>query len=170
MMQTDDHGAGAPTGLHRASELLREMMLASRELERKLGHHLGVNPTDLEVLQLLILLGPLSPTVLAKSLGISTAAATVATDRLVRIGHVSREPHPTDRRRLLVVPREQSVRQAMDYLRPIITSTDALLNKYTPAEQAAIADYLERAISVTRNPSPATDQDQGATAGKGLAP
>jgi DNA-binding MarR family transcriptional regulator len=170
MQQTDPRGSGTPAGLHGASGLLREVMLAIQDVEKRLGSRLQVNPTDLEVLQLLILQGPLSPTVLARSLGISTAAATVATDRLVRNGHVSREPHPTDRRSLLVVPREDSVRLALNYLRPLIEGTDALLAQYSSAEQAAITDYLERVIQLTKDASQPPGQVAHAAAGKGQAP
>ncbi|MCU1573268.1 MAG: MarR family transcriptional regulator [Micrococcaceae bacterium] len=169
MQQTPPRGSGTP-GLHRAPGLLRELMLATQDVQKRLGSRLQVNPTDLEVLQLLILQGPLSPTVLARSLGISTAAATVATDRLVRDGHVSREPHPTDRRSLLVVPQEDSVRQALDYLRPLVEGTDALLAQYSSAEQVAITDYLERAIQLTRDVPQPIGPVAGPEAGKGQAP
>ena len=134
--------------VNRASVLLRQILVLNRELEHQLGEELGVNPTDLEAIQLLMAAGPLSPSTLAERLGISTAAVTVAIDRLVKAGHVHRAPHPSDRRRLLVVPTEASVRRAADSVRPMVMETDALLGRYTDNEQAAIIDYLDRTVDV----------------------
>jgi DNA-binding MarR family transcriptional regulator len=44
----------------------------------------------------------LTPGMLAKMLGISTASTTVLIDRLERRGHLARRPHPSDRRSLVV--------------------------------------------------------------------
>jgi DNA-binding MarR family transcriptional regulator len=135
-------------GARQASRLLRRILVANHEIEKQLGRELEVNPTDLDAMQHLIGSGSLSPSDIADRLGISTAAVTIAIDRLVKIGHVTREPHPTDRRRLLVVPNAASVARAMGALMPMIRETDALLDAYTEAEQSVITDYLSRALDV----------------------
>jgi DNA-binding MarR family transcriptional regulator len=137
-------------GARPASRLLRQILIANREIEKQLGKELEVNPTDLDAMQHLLGSGSLSPSEIAHRLGISTAAATIAIDRLVKVGHVTREPHPTDRRRLLVVPRPTSVTRAMDALMPMIVETDSLLDAYTEAEQSVITDYLSRALDVLK--------------------
>jgi DNA-binding MarR family transcriptional regulator len=138
---------GAPA-MHEASVLLRRILTLNRDVERQLGELLGVNPTDLDAMQHLMASGPLSPGALAQRLGISTAAATVAVDRLVRAGHVRRQPHPTDRRRQLVVPSEASVRRAMASLAPMILHTNDLMGRYDEIERAAITDYLARTVGI----------------------
>ena len=134
--------------MHEASVLLRRILTLSRDAERQLGERLGVNPTDLDAMQHLMNSGPLSPSALAKRLGISSAAATIAVDRLVRAGHVSRQPHPTDRRRQLVVPSEASVRRAMAGLMPMILRTNDLITDYDETERVAITDYLSRTVGI----------------------
>lgn len=146
--------------MNRASTLLRRILVLNRELEHQLGEELGVNPTDLEAMQQLMISGPLSPSTLAGRLGITTAAVTIAIDRLVKAGHVRRTPHPSDRRRLLVVPTEHSVRQATDSVLPMVLETNALLERYTEGEQAAIIDYLDRTVDILSRRSAPGDTDR----------
>ena len=61
---------------------------------------------------------------------------------------MSRRPHPTDRRRQLVVPSEASVRRAMASLMPMILRTNDLITDYDEAERAAITDYLARTVGI----------------------
>jgi DNA-binding MarR family transcriptional regulator len=138
-------------GARDASRFLRQILVTNHELEKALQHYLDVNSTDLDAMQHLMMSGSLSPSELADRLGISTAATTLAVDRLVKVGHVSREAHPTDRRKLLVVPAPSSVRKAMGGLLPMIKETDALLDNYTESEQAAITDYLARTLEVMQH-------------------
>jgi DNA-binding MarR family transcriptional regulator len=127
---------------------MRRILILNQEVEKQLGRELKVNTTDLEAMQRLMERGPLSPSTLAQVLGISTAAVTVVVDRLVKVGHVSRQPHPTDRRSLLVVPTPTSVRLAMDSLMPMIRDIDGLISRYTPEQQGAINDYLTKTVEV----------------------
>ncbi len=130
--------------------LLREFIELSEEFERSIAAELDVNPTDLQAMEHLIMSGPLGPTELARRVGISAGAATTAIDRLVALGHVTREPHPTDRRGTLVVPQPASRERAMNRLLPMIMGIDAELDGFTEAEQAAIALYLERVVERLR--------------------
>ena len=108
-------------GVHESTMLLRELIRLSDDFEVHMGKELTVNPTDLRAMQHLIMRGPMSPTDIARALGVSTAAATVVVDRLARVDHVTRAPHPTDRRGIVVIPRPESVQRAMEGLLPMIT-------------------------------------------------
>ncbi|MBG0740191.1 MarR family transcriptional regulator [Paeniglutamicibacter antarcticus] len=147
-MTDTGQGAQARTRGPEASRLMRRILVLNHEVEKQLGRELTVNSTDLDVMQHLMQSGPLSPSTLAQLLGISTAAVTVAIDRLVKRGHVSRQPHPTDRRRLLVVPAPDSTRRAMANLLPMIREVDALITAYTQDEQSAITDYLAKTVDI----------------------
>jgi DNA-binding MarR family transcriptional regulator len=138
-----------------ATTLLREVMDLTTEFEKHVGNELRVNPTDLEAMEQLITDGALSPTELSKRLGISTAAVTSVIDRLTAVGHVTRAPHPTDRRALLVVPSPGSVAKAMSTLMPMILGIDRALDGLSAAEQATITAYLERVVAVYRAQLPA---------------
>jgi DNA-binding MarR family transcriptional regulator len=143
-----------PLAVKPATTLLREVMDLTDEFEKHVGAQLTVNPTDLEAMEQLITDGALTPTELSKRLHISTAAVTSVIDRLVAVGHVTRSPHPTDRRGLLVVPAPTSVAKAMSTLMPMIMGIDRALDGFSAAEQATITAYLERVVAVYREQLP----------------
>ena len=153
----------APPALSRATLLLREFVEVSDEFEKTLGSELGVNPTDLEAMEQLILSGPLTPTELARRIGISTASMTASIDRLEALEHARREPNPADRRGVLIVPSPRSRERAMGRLMPMIHGLDRELDGFTDDERRAITAYLERVVARYRaHISPA---DDGAVAG-----
>ena len=158
-MQRDDSGAtGGQRGsfdVHPATTLLREILDLTTEFERHLGRQLTVNPTDLEAMEHLIRDGALSPTELSRRLGVSTAAVTTVVDRLVAVGHVSRQPNPSDRRGILIEPDPRSVRKAMTTLMPMILGMDGVLADFDETSRATITAYLERVADVYRAQLPA---------------
>lgn len=129
---------------------MRDILNLTDEFEAKMGTQLAVNRTDLEAMEQLIMSGPLSPSEIARRLEISTAAATQAVDRLILAGHVSRSPHPTDRRGVLVVPSPASVGAAMGILMPMLTGMDAAITVFSDAERETITAYLRRVAEVYR--------------------
>jgi DNA-binding MarR family transcriptional regulator len=143
-------GFGGPGRVHEATRLLREFLDVSAEFERSLGSELSVNPTDLEAMEHLLMSGPLSPGELARRLRISTASMTTSIDRLVALGHVSREPDAADRRRLLVVPHPASRERAMARIVPMIMDVDAELDEFDVDERDAITRYLRRVVDLYR--------------------
>ena len=64
----------------------------------------GLNPTDIGSLCLLLLNGPAPAGRLAELTGLTTGAVTGVIDRLEAGGFVHRETDPGDRRRVIVVP------------------------------------------------------------------
>lgn len=132
------------------TSLLRDIREVTNEFELRLGQQLSVNPTDLIAMEHLIQDGPLSPTELARRLGVTTAAMTTSIDRLTAIGHVTRSPNPDDRRGVLVVPAPASVSQAMGMLLPMILGIDRVLADFDGPERAVIADYLRRVVDTYR--------------------
>lgn len=148
--------ADPPTGgtsvpmMRRSTVLLRELLELSDDFERRLGHELSVNPTDLEAMEHLLMSGPLGPSELSRRLNISTASTTKVVDRLVELGHVTREDHPTDRRSVLVVPTDTSRARALSVLMPMIFEIDAELDNFTAEQQQTITTYLEGVVSVYR--------------------
>jgi DNA-binding MarR family transcriptional regulator len=131
-----------------ASLLLREILNLTSAFEGTVSAALSVNRRDFDAMQHLIQDGPLSPTDIAHRLGVTTAAATVIVDRLTAVGHVTRQPHPTDRRAVLVIPNPDSVREAMGRILPLIMGVDRALDDFGTAEQAAITEYLRRVVEL----------------------
>ena len=166
-MQRDPDAAAPVRGsfaVHPATELLRDILDLTNDFELHLGRQLTVNPTDLEAMEELIRDGALSPTELARRLGMSTAAVTTVVDRLTAVGHVSREPNPNDRRGILVVPRPDSVRKAMATLMPMILGMDDVLTGFDDVERETITAYLRKVADVYRAQLPSTVADETPTA------
>lgn len=128
--------------------LLQRIRDVTARFESALGEQLKVNPTDLAAMEHLIADGPLTPTELARRLGVTTAAITTSIDRLTAVGHVTRSPNPDDRRGILVVPAEASIGQAMGMLLPMIMGIDRVLAGFDEDQQKVITEYLEQVVAV----------------------
>ena len=128
------------------SRELREIVKLSADFERRLGQTLTVNATDLTAMQHLIESGPLSPSELSTRLRISTAAATMVVDRLEAVGHVTRQPHPEDRRKIVVVPREDSVRRTAQELMPLIGGVAGVIAALPPDDAEVIERFLSQVV------------------------
>ena len=85
-----------------------------------------------------------TPTDIARYLGISTASTTALIDRLEQSGHIARTRHPTDRRSVIV----SATVQADDEVRATLGELDhrmmAATRGLTDAESETIISFLER--------------------------
>jgi len=117
---------------------------ASRELLNRIARRQGLGTTDVTALYLLSG-GPMGVAELSERLGIRTASTTVLVDRLAAAGHLRREPHPTDRRRTLVV-QEESARLANEaHWWPAIGLLDEVSRSLDEAEREVVLAFLRRA-------------------------
>ena len=130
-MQSSEPTAPSLAAVRPPTVLLRALLDVTEEFERALGSELTVNPTDLHAMEHLIMSGPLSPSELSRRLGVTSAATTTVVDRLTALGHVRREPHPSDRRGIRVVA--------------------SVLDDFDEAEQSAITRYLQRVVEQYRD-------------------
>jgi DNA-binding MarR family transcriptional regulator len=94
---------------------------------------------------------PMGPVELSRRLDLTSAAATVLLHRLEGSGHIERRPHPTDRRRQVVVPRPEGMVAVFRELRPMIEGLDRVAAGFDPAERAVIARYLAGVVEVLRH-------------------
>lgn len=81
---------------------VRLFIAGSSLFSQRVADKLGLHPTDMQFLNLLELLGPMTPGVLAQCSGLSSGGVTVVLDRLEKAGYVRRSSNPTDRRSVLV--------------------------------------------------------------------
>ena len=147
----DDFGDTFRITLSDATLSIQELITLSKEYESAISRRLGLNATDTAALGELMMNGPMSPTDLARKLQISTAAVTTVVDRLHAAGHVTREPHPTDRRAVLIVPTPDTVKRAMRTLMPVAAAIDSTLNEFDESERAVIRRYLDLVVERQRD-------------------
>lgn len=152
-MDTEDQGQirekDELVGADELLALLRRLSWAQFGLFVALGRILGMGSNDVWALERLGIEGPLGPVELGKRLGgMRSASATALVDRLESAGHVERRRHPSDRRRLVVVPTYEGGAEAIV---PLANALEEVANEFTDEERAMVARYLERVTEATNS-------------------
>lgn len=106
----------------------------------------GLNPTDLGSLCLLLLHGPAPAGRLAELTGLTTGAVTGVIDRLEDGGFVRRELDPSDRRKVIVVPDAGRVDRDLFPHFPSLKRAAAqqFYDDFSIAELEVITEFLSR--------------------------
>jgi DNA-binding MarR family transcriptional regulator len=87
------------------ADLIRAVRLfiaGSSMYSQRVASELGLHATDLQFLNVLELLGPLTPKVLGQYSRLSSGGVTVVLDRLEKGGYVRRQANPKDGRSIVV--------------------------------------------------------------------
>ena len=119
-----------------------ELLVSSYEATEDVG----VNPTDLGALCLLLLHGPAPAGRLAELTGLTTGAVTGVIDRLEKGGFVRRELDPADRRKVIVVPDAERVDRDLFPHFPSLKRAAAkqFYDDFSIAELERISEFLSR--------------------------
>jgi DNA-binding MarR family transcriptional regulator len=120
--------------------LAHRMLLYSHAAAARLGLH----PTDLTCLDLLLSRGPMTPGQLAAETGLTPGAITAAVDRLERKGHATRARDPHDRRRVLVAAQD-SANQTAPVFEAMIAAASRLCAGYSDRDLRRIIRFTEQA-------------------------
>src|SRR5579883_2366152 len=93
------------------NRLIRQSIAGSILFNQSVADRFQLRLTDMQCLNILDLLGPVTPGKLAECTGLTTGGVTVMLDRLEKAKFVKREPNPSDRRSLLIRVNPRRVRQ-----------------------------------------------------------
>jgi DNA-binding MarR family transcriptional regulator len=133
-------------------ELIKELRLVSTNsvmYSQATANKAGLNSTDMESLDLLLIKGPLTAGKLSEFTGLSTGAITALIDRLEKAGYVQREHGKVDRRQVLVVPNEEKISAELAPITaPLGIAVGALLQGYSEKELDVILDFLSKANQI----------------------
>jgi DNA-binding MarR family transcriptional regulator len=147
----DDASPGRQALLFDLLRELREVSTASVMFSQTVAGRLGLNPTDLETLGIIVDHSPVTAGDLAERTGLTTGAITGVVDRLERGGWVYRERDPQDRRRVYVMPNGV---QADRLIRPLFASMGqtmaGLCAAYSDDDLALILDFVRRSNAATQ--------------------
>ena len=112
----------------------------------------GLNPTDLGALCLLLLHGPAPAGRLAELTGLTTGAVTAVIDRLEKGGFVHRAVDPADRRKVIVTPDAERVDRDVFPHFPSLqrARVEAFYDDFSIAELSLITEFLSR-LTPSRN-------------------
>lgn len=129
------------------SQALRTYQAAVDDFDRESARALGIGETDLRCLEILLQEVPdtATPRLLADRLGITTGSTTTMLDRLEDAGLVERQPHPTDRRRVIVRATALATRRANELIGPLVEEgRSSVLAHYDTEQLQLVADFLAR--------------------------
>jgi DNA-binding MarR family transcriptional regulator len=125
---------------------LRQFVIGLLVANPEAAEAVGLNPSDLGCLCLLLLHGPSPAGRLAELTGLTTGAVTGVIDRLERAGFAQRVVEPTDRRKVIVLPDEAKVEQELlpRFAQLNHATRPSFYTRYTKDELATITDFLTR--------------------------
>ena len=139
------------------TELLDAVLLATRKLtgqgilfSQAVADRLGLAATDAEALEQLAALGRATAGQIAELTGLTTGAATRMIDRLEQSGFVRRAADPADRRRVIVEPVVERVRDVEVQYAALRSATLTAIERYSDHDLGLIRDYLERTLEAGR--------------------
>ncbi|MDR7277154.1 MarR family winged helix-turn-helix transcriptional regulator [Catenuloplanes atrovinosus] len=125
-----------------ATSAVQALVNASNDLAARQARRLGLTVTDVQALYLLQTRGPLGAAELSRLLGISANATTALIDRLAGAGHIARETHPTDRRRVLVRILDAARDRSTAAWLPTILAVDDVARALSPDDRATVVAFL----------------------------
>lgn len=108
----------------------------------------GLGITDMKTISTLMQEGPKTAGELAKRLSLTTGAVTNVVDRLTRRKLVKRQPHPKDRRKVVVAANEHLPDGRM--YQDMGEAFSKLLSGYTTEQITFLAKYFEDTIELTK--------------------
>jgi DNA-binding MarR family transcriptional regulator len=129
-------------GADRVLGALRAFGADVDRMDGTVATHLGLNRSDLRVMELLNRSGTLPAGEVAKATGLTTAAVTTVIDRLANRGFVVRRDDPLDRRRVLVAPTAQANAASDALFAELLHELRESLVSYSDEELDTILSFL----------------------------
>jgi DNA-binding MarR family transcriptional regulator len=139
------------TGQMSRNELIAALNRAMRDASGQgvlysqiVAERLGINSTDLECLDFVVMRGPLTAGELADATGLTTGAITGVIDRLERAGFAQRDRDKNDRRKVRVRALPAVERRIFPLFQPMERAALSALSSYKDGELAFLLSFLTR--------------------------
>lgn len=141
---------GVPTSVD-VLNLLRRYRATEGAMRARTRSSMGMGETDLLALRILLQTQRSGELMrqrdLAHALGLASPSVTALVDRLVRSGHVRREPHPDDRRATIVVPTTDTDDEVRATLGAMHRRMIDVIDSMDETERLAVASFLQRMVA-----------------------
>jgi DNA-binding MarR family transcriptional regulator len=131
-----------------------DLMMAQMHLE--MSERLGISAAELLALAHLSLDGALGPTELTHRLHMTTGAMTAMLDRLAERDYVVREPHETDRRRVVVRLTPGGRERIFTQVHGMAGSVVAASERLDAGQRRTVVAYIEEIAGVVSAPASVT--------------
>jgi DNA-binding MarR family transcriptional regulator len=154
-MDADAHPSGRDALESLISADLREMSTESDQIGRLFAVSHDVRPTDFRALLHIMVAEtagrPMTSGDLSQRMGLSGAAITYLVDRLIESGHVRRDSHPADRRKVILRYSDPGLDTARSFFNPLGMYTHAALHDLSDADLAAAHRVFTALIAAMRS-------------------
>lgn len=127
---------------------IADLFVRQLEFRRHMQATLDVDSPGLTTMIHLAQEGSDTPSSIARTLESSTAATSLVLNRLEASGHITRRQHPTDGRKVIVVPAPESIASAYECASPVLAGTNELVARMSKAERTVVARFLDGLIEV----------------------
>jgi DNA-binding MarR family transcriptional regulator len=122
---------------------IRKFIAAAIFFNTQAAEKAGLGLTDMQMVHMLQLYGPSTPSRLAAWTGLSSGGITVALDRLEKAGYLRREPNPADRRSLLITLIPARLRKIAAMYEGVEKETRRLLALLPQSDLEAVVRFFE---------------------------
>ena len=133
---------------------LRGLTAESDQIGRHFAASHDVRPTDFRALLHIMVAEtagqPMTSGDLSQRMGLSGAAITYLVDRLIESGHLRRDSHPADRRKVILRYSEPGLDTARSFFTPLGAHTHAALGDLPDADLAAAHRVFTALIAAMR--------------------
>src|SRR6202050_3071866 len=123
---------------------IRKFIAASIFFNAQAAEKAGLGLTDMQLLHMLQLYGPSTPSRLAGWTRLSSGGITVALDRLEKAGYLRREANPADRRSLLITLVPTRLRKIAAMYGGVENETRRLLAMLPEGDLEAVIPFFEK--------------------------
>lgn len=140
------------TRQRRVEELMRETRLMSSFdslFSQAVGERVGMHQTDIETMDLLNTLGPMTAGELAERTGLSSGATTRLIDRLERAGYVRRCHDVSDRRCVIIEPAHENHGELAALFQPLAEAMASLWAEFSDEQLDTIIEFVRRSNAIT---------------------
>ena len=127
-----------------AKQSLRELRIELAVLNHRVGSKIEIKDIDLDCLDMIVRHGPISPTALARRVGVHLATMTGILARLESGGWIVRDRVANDRRAVLVRGVPDKPRDILRLYAGMNSALDDILDSYSDDQIDLIVDFLRR--------------------------
>jgi DNA-binding MarR family transcriptional regulator len=126
----------------------RRLDIAMSRLMVAFSRAVGISVPEMLALEHLDADGSLGPSDLARRLQMTTGAVTALVDRLEKSGHVLRERHPSDRRRVMVKRLPKADEDLTEEVSPMALEIFELAQSFSGDERQDIGRFMDEFIAI----------------------